>query len=240
MTRAFYARWAASFAASRDHPWPGWTACLPQIGRLVAQSGPAPALLDLACGNLRFLDFLQDRFPATPWTCFGVDAEAGMAPAGRQIQTLDIMEALFADDLSTRLRNPVVDLGVCFGFLHHVPLQEARRGLVKALVDQTRPQGLVILTAWQFARDEAARRKAEAATRRARRSQAPISLDEGDYLLGWQGDEATPRYCHSFSETEIDDLVAAVDGRARLIGRFRADGRTGQMNTYLILQKEGA
>jgi hypothetical protein len=161
-----------------------------------------------------------------------------MAPAGRQIRTLDITAALFRGDLASELRTSAVDLSVCFAFLHHVPLIDLRKQVVTSLVNHTRPGGLVIFSAWQFARDPSKKAKGEATTYRVGKDLGLTGLDEGDYLLGWQNNTEVVRYCHSFSDEEIDDIVASVGSLARTISRFRADGKTGEANTYVILRVE--
>jgi SAM-dependent methyltransferase len=243
LTSEFYVQRAASFSATRDHPWPGWKTCLPYIENLIHAEGPAypPSqsshrVLDLACGNLRFFDYLHERFPAVSWTYHGIDNAEAMVPAGGQIQTLDIMSALFRGDLASQLPTAPVDLSVCFAFLHHVPLQDLRRQVVQTLVNQGRPGGLVIFTAWQFARDPVRKAKAEATTSRAAERLALTGLSEGDYLLGWQNNDDALRYCHSLSDPEIDDIISAVASQAQPISRFRADGKTNTLNTYVILQ----
>ena len=62
------------------------------------------------------------------------------------------------------------------------------------------------------------------------------AFDQGDRLLGWQDRQDSFRYCHHFSGAEIDALAASVAGRAHPIARFRADGRSGDLNDYLVLQ----
>ena len=64
-------------------------------------------------------------------------------------------------------------------------------------------------------------------------------LEVGDYFLGWQNEPGLWRYCHHFSEAEIDALVAAAceDGKAEEIVRFSADGKSGAMNRYVVLRK---
>ena len=64
----------------------------------------------------------------------------------------------------------------------------------------------------------------------------PADFEAGDRLLGWQGRPGAYRYCHSFSNADVDALVAAVADRARLVDRFRADGRTGDLNEYLVFE----
>jgi hypothetical protein len=45
------------------------------------------------------------------------------------------------------------------------------------------------------------------------------------------------RYCHSFSDAEIDHLAASVAPEATVLSRFTSDGRTNALNTYLVPRK---
>lgn len=69
-----------------------------------------------------------------------------------------------------------------------------------------------------------------------RKSDISQQFNEGDYLLGWRNTPGAYRYCHSFSDEETDSLVASVADKAKCVARFRADGRTGNLNEYLVLQ----
>ncbi|MDR0347473.1 MAG: class I SAM-dependent methyltransferase, partial [Coriobacteriales bacterium] len=60
--------------------------------------------------------------------------------------------------------------------------------------------------------------------------------DTNDYLLGWKNVPGAYRYCHSFTEAEIDALVESVASSAPVISRFSSDGRGDKLNTYLLLQ----
>ena len=62
------------------------------------------------------------------------------------------------------------------------------------------------------------------------------TLDQGDFILGWKNKPNAYRYCHHFAEEEIDALAASVADRADVAARFLADGRTGDMNSYLVLR----
>lgn len=70
----------------------------------------------------------------------------------------------------------------------------------------------------------------------SRKSDISQQFNEGDYLLGWRNLPGVYRYCHSFSDEEIDSLATLVADRAKCVARFRADGRTGSLNEYLVLQ----
>jgi SAM-dependent methyltransferase len=155
-------------------------------------------------------------------------------------QSLDILEALASGGpLSERLEAPSCDLAVAFGFLHHIPLPEQRQAVLASLIEHTRPGGYVAVTFWQFLQNQALAKKARAAHQRALAElqlKGLDALEKNDCLLGWQDTPGAYRYCHSFSQTEIDLLAAAVAPQATPVARFNADGRTNNLNTYLILR----
>ena len=94
---------------------------------------------------------------------------------------------------------------------------------------------------WRFMDDEGMAAKAhktheEALAYCSQELNSAQQFNEGDYLLGWRNTPGAYRYCHSFSDEEIDFLAASVADRAECSARFRADGRTGSLNEYLVLQ----
>lgn len=231
LTKDFYRRVSASFSATRQAPWPGWE----RVADAVLPDPPQPLdVLDLACGNMRFARFLASR--EVDATCWAVDDCEELVAAGVchgaamgdvRFQRLDVIQALLDGlDLSEAIDAPSCDLSVCFGFMHHVPLPSQRESVLRALVDHTRPGGHVVASFWQFARDPRQLAKA-----------TPVAGgDAGDYLLGWQGGRDVLRYCHSFPEDEVDRMAGSLGRRAREAARFSADGRSGSMNRYLVLE----
>jgi len=105
-----------------------------------------------------------------------------------------------------------------------------------SLIEQTRSGGYVIISFWQFLNNEVLREKARITHEHALKELGLQELDDNDYLLGWKNIPGTYRYCHSFSEAEIDQLMEAVADKATLTSRFVSDGRTNNLNTYLILK----
>ena len=71
-------------------------------------------------------------------------------------------------------------------------------------------------------------------------SDSDLDLDFNDYLLGWDGKTDTLRYCHHFAPEEIDELAESVRDLATVQARFSCDGRTGNLNGYLVLQRRAA
>lgn len=222
-------------------------------------------VLDLACGNLRFEAFLNAELPETRIIYYSVDncpdlvstrTASGAAspscldpgrfdPRGQPAQTvihqnLDVLSLLYSgSNLHKSLNAPLCDLSVSFGFLHHVPTIEYRKEILLGLIESTRPGGLVMVSFWQFMNDEKLAKKARATHFRALSELDLPPLDDNDYILGWKDAPGAYRYCHSFSETEIDHLVALLADKATVLSRFKADGRTDDLNTYLVMQATG-
>lgn len=247
----FYRNHYASFSETRTAPWPGWRTCLAVLrdACLDARRNPSSSqnpdtsrgfsVFDLACGNLRFEAFLTAELPETPLTFYAVDNCDSIVPHRPSVnyQSLDILGLLQEGRrLSEHLTAPLCDLSVSFGFMHHVPLQEYRKELLSNLIRQTCPGGYVVVSFWQFLRSEAMREKAQASHNRALVELGLEDLDDNDYLLGWKNIPGAYRYCHSFSDAEIDQLVEAVTEDATLVARFASDGRTDDLNTYVILR----
>ena len=256
----FYTRCAPSFSATRSAPWVGWRTCLEAVqgcGCATVQpgtnrSGASVRVLDAACGNMRFAAFLREELRGRHIDYFAVDDCAGLVPrlpAGEGFsacfQNLDIIGELAAGvGLATAIDADVCDLVGCFGFFHHVPSFELRAQLIDALLQKAAPGGIVCASFWQFMGDEKFAKKAEAWNSKATSELVAAGLDAsqleaGDYFLGWQNEPGLWRYCHHFEELEIDALVAAAceGGKAREVARFSADGKSGAMNRYVVLQK---
>ena len=231
LNNEFYQENHISFSLTRNHAWDGWKHVLQSTSRTPT------SILDVACGNMRFKAFLDERFDLIP-KYYGVDSCAALVPDAFRdsFQELDIIDGLLEETLEETLMAPECDLTVCFGFMHHVPSYALRASLMRALVGKTVKGGVVAVSFWQFAQERGFRERALRSTLQALEDH-DIALDEGDYLLGWQNKEGTFRYCHSFAIEEIMRLVEECGCEAKLIDRFNADGRTESMNAYVILRK---
>lgn len=250
----FYAEHAASFSTTRSTPWKGWEQVLRAVGEAGTLNRPADGeplrLLDVACGNLRFERFCSERLRGRALEMHAVDscpalAESGAAAASGhvpdvRVKRADILVSLL-DSTDPLHGLPRADVVACFGFMHHVPSLRLRQTLMRRLIDAARPGGAVAISFWQFMDDPRLARKAlESRLRAARHPPFPgfdaLELEAGDQLLGWQGDPSAFRYCHHFTESEIDALAASTGSAAREIARFSADGGSGRLNRYLVLE----
>ncbi len=138
------------------------------------------------------------------------------------------------------------DLVVSFGFMHHIPGSGLRAKALDKMLQLAKPGAIVAISLWRFADDprflEKARKEhaASLASLAAKPNRAPLldlDFERGDYMLGWNHESGAFRYCHSFNDAEIDELVSAAFHSARLVHRFRSDGRTGNSNDYLLFER---
>lgn len=247
LTGEFYRANAESFSQTRQSPWQGWVRLLEVMDARAAER-ELLRVLDVACGNLRFERYLADALPGRMLSGWAVDNCEPLVEAGERsefgplsriaFQNLDVIERLSGGRLWESLEAPDAsrDLAVSFGFMHHVPLECWRAELLRTLIAKVRPGGFVAVSFWRFLNSDKLARKAQETTIRARAELVIPELPSNDYLLGWQDTQGLYRYCHHFDELEIERLLAAVADSAELVSRFEADGKTGNLNEYVVLR----
>lgn len=278
LNNRFYSSHASSFSETRQAPWPGWVQtmdiALKQLD--VAGLDRPLRLLDLACGNMRFENFVSRGVlsakgvaaggakanASCPIEFYGIDScenlaidERGHARAipNLHFAEMDVLQELLSRNPACHdeplFDTPQVDVSVCFGFMHHVPSCELRVRVLDALVRQTRPGGIIAISFWEFMNDVRMEKKALRAEARAELTPPfdgydSAQFEPGDHLIGWQNDPRAYRYCHHFDDQQITDLVRGVRAfypcdRApvRELKRFHADGRSGNMNRYVVFKR---
>ena len=162
-------------------------------------------------------------------------------------------------------QNAPFDIVASFGFMHHIPSFDLRIKFLKHALNYVRPNGHLIVSFWQFMNDESKREKIEQThtealkfyslevtendlerkaeglhdTAEPRPVVMPDALDPGDYFLGWKNLSGQYRYCHHFTDEEIDRLIGQLSGYATPVDSFTADGKTGDQNRYVVLRRSG-
>lgn len=263
LNNCFYAQNAASFSATRAAPWAGWRRLSELLAERKWASAAAPSkriIMDMACGNMRFERYLAAAFPTLNLHFHAIDSCPDLAPDSQEpdfsctYHHLDVLSILLDAINEQEVGSapaaamdalPMCDLSVCFGFMHHVPSPQLRQRLLDVLLDHTVPGGLVVLSFWQFMLDDRLATKARradglacAGSLAADFPQIDIAgLEKNDHFLGWQANPAPLRYCHHFDESELDQLVASVGTSAREVARYSADGSSGTLNRYLVLER---
>lgn len=213
---------------------------------------------ELAVADIDVLRGASSYHPFTYSDLRHADADAEMHRASYlekitvDFQTLDLVESLLDGTFAGRLPHDSCDLAVAFGLVHHLPTAALRAQVLEGLLGSLKPGGFAIVSFWQFLNDPRLAAKAAATTVEGRAAHHLAAFQENDFLLGWQHTEGIYRFCHHTPEAEIDSLLTTIresnasvaGGRApaaplpfREVARFSADGKQGNLNRYLILQR---
>ena len=228
----FYEEQAESFSQTREKPWDGWQRVLAHVRRAAQPTTPY-RILDVGCGNMRFERFLFSEMPQhdLEFTCIDACGQLAGSMHGVRFLERDAIRCLTDGESFIDADNGPFDLVVAFGIAHHVPSFSLRKRFIDALGASCSPQGAVVVSFWQFANDGTKRERALKTTASGldllKGDQGEsLSLDDGDYLLGWNGLPGVYRYCHSFSDEEIERLLEGYEVREF----YRAD----RANAYAV------
>lgn len=209
------------------------------------------SVLDIACGNLRFEAFLANTYPHVDWSFFAVDNCEPLVASGQE----DIAKKVYftCEDIVSNLldglpaaepaNTPALaaatpfDLVVSFGFLHHIPSFDLRQRFLLEALSQVKPGGYLVVSFWQFLNDPAKRAKIEQ-THAEALAFFKGSLEPNDCFLGWKNEPDNYRYCHHFSNEEIDRIIVALAPHATVVESFSADGKPGNLNRYVVFKRE--
>lgn len=217
-------------------------------------------ILDVACGNLRFETYLANQRQPRKIAVKALDSCSALAESADSIpsnisiefQRCDLITSLQDNTLENKLafcaeqdnRNSIseamkADVTVSFGFMHHIPLMQWRIRFLEALLRATKSDGCICVSFWNFLNSPALAAKAKETHNQgiAYLDCNESQFEEGDYLLGWRNEPGAFRYCHNFTSDEIEIIIEALQPLAECTTRFSSDGRTGNLNEYLVLKK---
>ena len=250
LNRRFYESNWEDFSATRVAAWSGWLElsrlASERVSRLSVEGLPL-RVLDVACGNLRFERFLSGEFPKVGIQTLAIDTcdelvftQREMLPAnvGVHYEHVDVIDELAGEEPDVLAFGGIsFDLAVSFGFMHHVPGSGLRMRLLRLMADALVPDGLLAVSLWRFMDDEQLAERARRTTAEALGELGDLALEQGDCILGWNDQSGAYRYCHSFDDAEVDRLSAGISDIVSLAARYRADGRTGALNEYLVFRR---
>lgn len=193
-----------------------------KVGRALARAGAAGYVgLDVSAAMLA---------RARRYTAAAEAAQPGAAGA-LAFQQADLL----APDWPSALPDRPFDWVLAFGVFHHLPGAARRAQVFAALAARLAPGGALAMANWQFARSERLRRRQ---VPWAALGLTPEAVEPGDTLLPWErGGRTGLRYVHLLDEAEARQLAAAAGLRVREV--FSADGASGDLNEYVVMEKAG-
>ena len=240
INKKFYKKSARDFSESRAYYWHGWREILPYLETILGTKDSI-SILDIGCGNGRFGSFLADNLPPISINYNGLDNNQILLNiAKKRLSTTHIDTHFKNIDLVNELLEKsflktdtgTYDVIALFGVLHHIPSYALRKQLIKILSQKLNPGGVFVFTLWRFLNNDQLEKK------QIEYEEAGVNeddLDDNDYILSWERQTKSIRYCHYANQNEEDKLIAATG--LELLVDFESDGREGRGNKYLVMTK---
>ncbi len=234
LNRTFYITVATHFDQTRQ-------GCTPGLARLLCWVPHIPAdrplrVVDVGCGNGRLAALLDTLGRPVEYT--GVDGNATLLAraqdraASLRHTRLHLIQADIArpDWTAPLASSPGFDLVCCLATLQHMPGYSLRRQVMADLAQLTAPTGRLVVSSWQFLTSD------RLGARQLAWEQVGLTaadVEPGDALLPWRQGTLAVRYVHQIDAAEMERLAQEVG--LVTVDQFRADGREGNLNLYMLL-----
>jgi len=218
-TKEDYSLIAETFSQTRYSLWPE----LIFFGKYVQEG---ERILDLGCGNGRLFELFKNKNVEY----IGVDNVEKLIEIARK----KYPEAKFLVGEALNLPFPDNYFAKVFSVavLHHIPSEEFRLQFLKEIRRVLKPEGLLILTVWNFWRRAGSLKLLTKFT--IFKIFGKSELDFKDIFVPWQ--KTINRYLHCFTKKELENLIKRAGFRIKETGIFKR-GEKKNYNIYLIAEK---
>lgn len=242
INKEFYEKVGESFDSTRQTAWLGWEKMLDFFKEIRAKKEvDTLEILDVACGNGRFLGYITEQLTFKQLRYTGLDSDENLLKKGAErYQNIPGVQAEFekADIVKMVMehqqlaKNSTVDLVTAFGFMHHVPSFELRLQLVNSIKETLTDKGLACVSFWRVGTSHPLMKRAVAPPPEIDQA----DLEVNDVFLDWQrGPTPAVRYAHLAGSEEITKLFEQSSVTIR--HRYTSDSSKGVENEYVIFSR---
>jgi ubiquinone/menaquinone biosynthesis C-methylase UbiE len=172
-------------------------------------------ILDIGCGNGRFLSFLKDKIPA-PINYLGIDNnDYFLQESRKKHKNLAFCKFKKVDAFSNieKIKGSYKAV-MLFGLTHHLPQGEFLDTWLKHVASLVSKDGLLFLSFWY-----------------------PEKTNPGAYLFGWKNKSDTARFVHVFSQKELHRIEMLYKKDLQIYDKFSDGNSKGNYNRYLVFKK---
>ncbi|MFH0740132.1 MAG: methyltransferase domain-containing protein [bacterium] len=211
---------APDFANTRVNIWP-------EIAVLFDYIRKGDKVLDLGCGNGRFINIIKEK----GGEYFGTDVSENLINIAKQnypnenFQTTEALKLPFS--------NNYFDIIYSIAVLHHIPSNNFRLEFLQEAKRVLKAGGIFVLTVWK-PKDK--QEKDLAIKFLLRKIFGLSKLDFKDVVEPWFGNNKGERYFHCFNKTELTKLVRQAGFEVEKSGTIQNE-KGNRQNLYIVAKK---
>jgi len=213
---------AERFSRARPRMWPEMEFL---FGKYI---NAGDKILDLGCGNGRAYPFVSGK--GAFYT--GVDFSEKLLKIAREkypeadFQIGDALDLPLPDNSFSKILSVSV--------LHHIPSRELRQKFLKECRRILKPEGLLLLTAWNLWQNRRGRIKILKGAISKALGKSP--LDFKDIKAGWYGAEDC--YIHCFTRRELERAIKGGGFRMIKSGTMKLKNKKSLSNFFIVARRE--
>jgi tRNA (uracil-5-)-methyltransferase TRM9 len=230
LNREFYAEFAGEFSGTRSSGRVNLEPITPYLRNGLK-------VLDAGCGNGRLAERLDRE--GYGLTYVGIDATPELIEIAKkgtttlrgvsaEFHVTDITAPGWTAPLQT---HAPFDAAFALALLHHIPGFELRCRVLSEIRAMLRPEGVLLMSNWQFMQNERLRHKI---VPWQKIGIGEKELEEGDALLDWKRGGTGYRYVHQFTTAEVQSL--SDQSGFQMLEQFQLDA---DLNLFSILKRAG-
>lgn len=224
-----YSTYAQEFSNSRQAPWEGWRFLLKYL-----KDQPHPKILDLGCGNGRFLKYLINS-EIEIGEYVGIDNSSELLKmtdefmdttrAGNRLSKFQLLNIDFENINWGTEVNGQYDFIGAFGITHHLQKPESRKKFFETVNFLLKPGGFFAVTFWDFLKME-----------RYANNLTPLEVTDSknDFEMTF-GTNGAKRFCHYYNPLEIIELTHTLP--FKIMEDYYEDGVENNQNHYIVYRK---